>query len=249
LSPRADAGEDLLMIPPLRLSVGALLLVALPAAARAADAEAGEKRAERERVARLFEQIRVSADGVLGSGTSLVGVGSLGRYRRAGGALEFDVHRMIRGWLGFGLAVQVLPPAASGGAGRDMVFGRGEGFLDAAVTSWAGALPGSLVLGAGFGGDGPRYWFSDHGRFYGIGFARVRLFLTRDTRLQITYAAIPAALATQRVRLHEHRFEVATGWKLLQIGTRLTYTFTRGGDPARDFFQQELGAFVGLSVY
>lgn len=232
---------------PVRLVVLAVLL-ALPATASAQTFETKEATEKRERRSRLFEQIRIAVDGVLASGTSLVGVGSRGRYHLGGGSLEFDIHRFVNDWFGFGIVFKGFPPAAPGDD-HLTAFGRGEGFLDAGVASWGGALPGSLVIGAGFGGDGPRYWFAEHGRFYGIAFGRVRLFLSRDTRLQLSYAPIPVALAAQHVRLHEHRFEVAAGWKLLQVGTRLTYTFARGGDPERAYFQQELGAFVGLSVY
>lgn len=229
-----------------RGSLVLVALLALPATARAESREAKEKR---ERRARLFEQVRVAVGGVLASGTSLVGVGSRGRYHHAGAALEFDVHRMVNDWFGFGIVFMGLPPVMSGDGARETLFVRGEGFLDAGVASWGGSLPGSLVIGAGFGGDGPRYWFAEHGRFYAIAFGRLRLLLSRDTRLQITYSPVPVALAAQHVRLHEHRLEVAGSWKLLQIGTRLSYTFSRGGDPVRDYFQQELGAFVGLSVY
>jgi hypothetical protein len=230
-------------------AAAAALLVALPAAARAQSFEAKDAKEKRERRSRLFEQVRIGLSGVLGSGTSLVGVGSRGHYRRGGVAIELEVHRLVTDWFGFGLVFQGFPPTAPSDAGRELVFGRGEGFLEAGAAAWRGALPGSLVFGAGFGGDGPRYWFAEHGRFYAIAFGRVRLFLSRDTRLQITYAPVPVALAAQHVRLHEHRFEVAASWKLLQVGTRLAYTFSRGGDPVRDYFQQELGAFVGLSVY
>lgn len=230
-------------------AAAALLLVTHPATARAQSFETKEAKEKRERRSRQFEQIRLALSGVLGSGTSLVGIGSRGHYHRGGMAIELDVHRMLTDWFGFGLVFQGFPPTAPSDGGRELVFGRGEGFLDAGVASWRGSLPGSLVIGAGFGGDGGRYWFAEHGRFYAIAFGRVRLFLSRDTRLQLTYAPVPVALAAQHVRLHEHRLEVAASFRLLQVGTRLAYTFSRGGDPVRDYFQQELGAFVGLSVY
>lgn len=237
----------------LRGGAAALLLLSLSATsiARADDGEPSLAKQKREREARLFEQIRMLATGVMGSGTSLVGVGSRGRYHRGGVQLDLEVHRFFSDRFGFGLILQGFPPTGGGGGGGDkeITFGRGEGYLEAGLASWGGALPGSLVLGAGLGGDGPRYWFSENGRFYGAAFARLRLLPSRDTRLQLTVAALPVALAAQHVRLHEHRVEIATSWKLLQLGTRIAYTFSRGGEPVRDFFQQELAAFVGISVY
>ena len=245
----APRGEDAAVTPsPGRGALVALLLL-LPATARAEDPEAARAKQKRERIEARFERIRGLATGIMSSGTSLVDVGSRGRYRRGGVQLEVDVHRFFTDRFGFGLVLQGLPPAGTSSAARDILFGRAEGFLEAAAASWEGSLPGSLVLGAGVGGDGPRYWFSENGRFYGAAFARLRLAPVRDTRAELTYTALPVALAAQHVRLHEHRLEIAVSWKLLQLGTRVAYTFSRGGEPVRDYFQQELGAFVGLSVY
>lgn len=220
----------------------------LPAGAKesstAADAE--ERRRDRH-----FQQIRIAANVVTFSGTQLVGVGSVGRYRLGGGALEIGVERFPFGRLGFGLLLQVFPPTTGAGGGGDdsPVYVRGEGLVEAGLVTWEGAVPGSVVVGAGVGGDGPRYWFAEDGRFYGLALARLRLWLSRDTPLQLTYAAMPVAVATGDVSLHEHRFELATGYGMLTFGAKVAYTFLEGGAPERAFFQQELGAFVGLGVF
>jgi hypothetical protein len=212
---------------------------------------ANDADAEQKRFDQHFQQIRMAANVVTFSGTQLVGTGSVGRYRLGGGALELGVERLPFGRFGFGLLFQVFPPTSGAGGGGDDApfYVRGEGLVEAGLLAWEGAVPGSVLVGAGVGGDGPRYWFAEDGRFYGLAIARLRLWLSRDTPLQLSYAAIPVAVATGDVSLHEHRFELATGYKLLTLGTKVTYTFLEGGTPERAFFQQEIGAFVGIGLH
>lgn len=223
------------------------LLPAQAADARAAnDADAEQRLRDRH-----FQQIRVAANAVTFSGTELVGVGSVGRYRLGGGALELGVERFPFGRFGFGLLFNIFPPTmgAGGGGSESPFYARGDVLAEVGLATWEGAVPGSVVVGAGVGGDGPRYWFAEDGRFYGLTLARLRLWLSRDTPLQLTYFAVPVAVATGDVSLHEHRFELATGYGLLTLGTKVVYTFLEGGTPERAFFQQELGAFVGIGIY
>ena len=222
----------------------------LPAEAAAVQA-AADADAEQRLRDRHFQQIRVAANVITFSGTELVGLGSVGRYRLGGGALELGVERFPFGRFGFGLLLNIFPPTNSIGSGGSeaLTYFRGDLLAEAGVATWEGAVPGSVVVGAGFGGDGPRYWFTEDGRFYGLALARLRLWLSRDTPLQLTYFAVPVAVATGDVSLHEHRFELATGYGLLTLGTKVVYTFLEGGTPARAFFQQELGAFVGIGIY
>jgi hypothetical protein len=233
------------------------IVLSWPSPAQAADeakplspAQAAEN-AEQRLHDRHFQQIRLAASVVTFSGTELVGVGSVGRYRLGGGALDIGVERFPFGRFGFGLLLSVFPPTtgAGGGGGESPVYARGDLLAEAGLVTWEGAVPGSVVVGAGLGGDGPRYWFAEDGRFYGLALARLRLWLSRDTPLQLTYFAVPVAVATGDVSLHEHRFELGTGYGLLTFGTRVVYTFLEGGTPERSFFQQELGAFVGIGVY
>lgn len=224
----------------------ALIMLAWPASARGE--EDAVKKARRELRSRRFDQIRALLSGALFSGTQLVGVGSRGRYVGGGPAIELNAERFFTDRLGAGGVLMGFPPGYNADL-RKIAFFRGELFGEVAVGATGGALPCSLVLGAGAGGDLARYWFSENGRFYGLAFARGRLFPARDIRLQITYTAIPVALATTGVKLHEHRIEAGVSWKLLQVGTRFHTTIANGGIPDRTFVQQELGIFAGLSVY
>ncbi len=224
----------------------ALVMLAWPAFARGADDAA--KKARRELRSKRFDQVRALVSGVLFSGTRLVGAGSRGRYVGGGGALELNAERFFTDRLGAGGVLAGFPPAMNADA-RKLAFFRGELFGLLALDAWGGALPGSAVVGLGAGGDLSRYWSSENGRFYGLAFGRLRLFTSRDTRGQITYTAIPVALATTGVKLHEHRIEAGVSWKLLQVGTRFHTTVANGGVPDRTFVQQELGIFAGLSVY
>ncbi|MBL9022511.1 MAG: hypothetical protein JNL21_09925 [Myxococcales bacterium] len=194
--------------------------------------------------ARAFNQIRMLLSGSTFSGRSLVGTGSVGRYRLGGASLELEAERVF-GVAGFFVDVGgfYIPDS------DELGYVRGEGGAAFGVASWQGAAPGSVLLAAGIGGDYGRYWYAEDGRFYGLASARLRLWPSRDVPLQLAYTAIPAAFTAIDGHHHEHRVELATGWSLLTFGSRLGFAFTSGGEPHRTFSQVEIGTFVGVGLY
>ncbi len=199
---------------------------------------------EGEDPARAFNQIRMLLSGSTFSGRSLIGTGSVGRYRLGGASLELEAERVF-GVAGFFVDVGgfYIPDS------DELGYVRGEGGAAFGVASWQGAAPGGVLLAAGIGGDYGRYWYAEDGRFYGLASARLRLWPSREVPLQLAYTAIPAAFTAIDGHHHEHRVELATGWSLLTFGSRLGFAFTSGGEPHRTFSQVEIGTFVGVGLY
>ncbi len=191
---------------------------------------------------RALDQVRMLASESTFWGTRLVDTGSIGEYRLGGGSLELDVDRFF-GRIGFGLRLEGLP-----WENFEVGYARGEAMLGLAPFAWGSDYVGSLAIFAGIGGDGGRYWYAEDGRFFGIARVRLRVWPAPDIPFQASYVVMPGAYTGKDVYLHDHRLELAAGWKLLTFGARVGGTFAHGGDPENLFWQMEIGTFVGLGV-
>lgn len=189
-----------------------------------------------------LDQVRMLASGSTFWGTKLVETGSIGKYRLGGGSLELDVDRFF-GRLGFGFRLEGLP-----WENLDVGYVRGEAYGGVVPLRWGREHVGSLALFAGLGGDGGRYWYAEDGRFFGIARIRLRVWPAPEIPFQATYVVMPAAYTGKDVYLHDHRLELAAGWKLLTFGARVGGTFAHGGEPNHLFWQAEIGTFVGFGL-
>lgn len=203
-----------------------------------------EERARTE-ARRAADEARFELYGLTYSGTRLVGEASRGRYRLGGTNVAVAVDRFF-GIPGFAARLEGFTTLTGS---SDLDFFRLEGAGAARVARWGGDFPGGVAVYAGVGGDLGRYWYAEDGRFYGLARAKARVWLSDETPLQVSYTAIPFALATGDVSLHEHRIEIASGYWIFGFGARIALTVVNGGSRDRTFVQQELGGFVSLGVF
>jgi hypothetical protein len=202
-----------------------------------------------------FGFVRLDAAFATHGGSRLVGAGSRERYRAAEVLIDLDVSRFPWERIGFDLrtsfSAQSLGGGAASGGGGDKKVGRYfgmRGTLDVGVLMWGGGAPGGLVVGLGGGFDfGDRLWFSTSGRVFALTMVRARHWFSTDWHAQATWMFVPTTSAALKVR--EHTFELAVGWKALQLGARLDRSTVTGGDPVRDYEDTRLTAFVGACFF
>ena len=153
--------------------------------------------------ARALNEVSIAASVSTYGGTRLAGTGSVGRYRLGSGAIELDVERFFD-TLGIGVHVGAFP-AAGGGTTVQPLYVRIEGSAGIRLATWRGPYPGGVGVFAGLGGDLSPAWFAEDFRFYPTLRAKGRVWLSREVPLQLGYTALPAALAGEGLRMHEHR--------------------------------------------
>lgn len=211
------------------------------------DERAAREERERREEARLLGQAHASFAGVAYGGTRLSGTGSLGRYRLGTGAIELDADRYFD-WLGVGVHVGFFPAAGSG-VGYDALYARVEGSVSAKLATWRGSVPGGVAIGAGLGGDFTPVWFADEWRFYPLLRAKARWWLSSEVPLQLGYTVLPAAAGKEGLSMHEHRWQIGSGYGLLGFGTRLGVAFIDVDTSQRSYFHHEIGAYVSVGVF
>ena len=189
-----------------------------------------------------YDDVHVGLRAETWAGSRLEGVGSVARFTHGGGDLELGVMRFFKGQLGFYFGLAFFPPLQDT---RAIAYGRLDAALDVGVVKWGGAFPGSIILGAGFGGDLGRYSFG--GRFYPRLEARLRLRPSEHVSLFVTTDVMPAAVGPD-TRVFQARTDLGFAWRLLMVGFRFGHVVETGGTPERTFHQQELGLFVGVGV-
>lgn len=195
-----------------------------------------------------FGFVRIDAAFGGRSGSRLVGAGSRETYRAADALIDLDVSRFPWERLGFDLrttfSAQSLGGRASAAGGENGLYFAMRGLLDVGVVTWGGGAPGGLVVGLGAGFDfGDRLWFATKGRAFTVAMIRARHWLTADWHVQASWMYVPSTSAALKVR--EHDFELAVGWKALQVGARLDLARATGGDPVRDYLDTHFAVFVG----
>jgi hypothetical protein len=211
------------------------------------DERAAREERERREEARLLGQAHASFSAMAYGGTRLSGTGSLGRYSLGTGAIELEAERYFD-WLGVGVHVGFFPAAGSG-LGYDALYARIEGSLGAKLATWRGPAPGGVAVAAGLGGDVLPVWFADEWRLYPLLRAKARWWLSRDVPLQLGYTVLPAAAASSGVSMHEHRWQIGSGYGLLGFGTRLGVAFIDVDTSPRSYFHHEIGAYVSIGVF
>jgi hypothetical protein len=182
------------------------------------------------------------------SGSRLRGIGSRERYRTGGAGIHINVERFPASLepFGIGLDLEGFPPS-SYSSGRELAYVRAELAAMFAIAAWRGDLPGSIVAGGGFGGETTRDTYAEKGRFYYFPMVRIRTWPAKDVPLQLRYDFLLSHASG--LSFQDHRFEIASGYRLLLYGMRGAYTISEGGDPARTFVQQSISLFFGVGVY
>lgn len=211
------------------------------------DERAAREERELREEARLLGQAHASIAAMAYGGTRLSGTGSLGRYRLGAGAIELDADRYFD-WLGVGVHVGFFPAAGSG-LGYDALYARIEGSIGAKLATWRGPVPGGVAIGVGLGGDYTPVWFADEWRFYPLLRAKARWWLSREVPLQLGYTVLPAAAGKDGVSMHEHRWQLGSGYGLLGFGTRLGVAFVDVDTSPRSYLHHELGGYVSVGVF
>jgi hypothetical protein len=211
------------------------------------DERAAREERERREEARLLGQAHLSIAAIAYGGTRLSGTGSLGRYGLGTGAIELDADRYFD-WLGVGVHLGFFP-AAGTGLDYDAVYARIEGSLGAKLATWRGPAPGGVAVGVGLGGDFTPAWFADEWRFYPLLRAKARWWLSSEVPLQLGYTALPAVAGKEGLSMHEHRWQIGSGYGLLGFGTRLGVAFVDVDTSQRSYFHHEVGAYVSVGVF
>ena len=191
-----------------------------------------------------FDVDRYATIAALRQGSTLHEVGSVERYRAGILALQIRGERYLDEGPGFGLNLEVFPPTGQSPPGS---FLRGEAFAGWALHHWEGDVPGSVVAGAGVGADALEVGDSV-GRVYGLLRGRAVLWWKEEVTSSFVYEALPFISSPSELRQHEHRFEIATGVDMLELGPRVSFTFRDGGEPSRAFSEQTFGVFVGVGI-
>jgi len=190
-----------------------------------------------------FDMVRVGSSATYHRGTELVERGSVGRFAAASATLDLRVERYLDAGPGIGLALFLTPTAVTDG-----FLARGEVLAGFGVADWEGDIPGVIALSLGAGGDYLVVGTTEPGRLYGLGRARLTLWMRRDVTLGFAVDTVPLVASQVPVAQHEHRFELATSHGMFELGAGAAFTFLDGGEPARPFTHTALGGFVGVVV-
>jgi hypothetical protein len=191
-----------------------------------------------------FDVDRYAMVATVRDGSTLYELGSVERYTTIMLAAQIRGERYLEEGPGFGLNLEVFPPT---GANPPGFFLRGEAFAGWALTHWTGDVPGSVVVGAGIGGDALEVGDSV-GRVYGLLRGRAVLWWEDEVTTSLVYEVLPFIDSPSELRQHEHRLEIPVGVEMLEAGPRVGLTFRDGGEPARGFFEAMVGVFVGVGI-
>lgn len=192
-----------------------------------------------------FDVDRYAVVAAVREGSTLYGVGSRERYTAAIVAAQLNGERYLDEGPGFGLNLEAFPPT---GASPPGFFLRGEIFAGWAIVHWEGDVPGSVVAGAGVGGDALEVGESE-GRVYPLLRGRAKLWWSEEVTTSLVLESLPVIDSPSELRQHEHRLEIPIGVDILELGPRVALTFREGGMPSRGFFEGAYGVFVGVSGF
>lgn len=173
-------------------------------------------------------------------GSTLYGAGSVERYTASIVAAQLSGERYLDEGPGFGLNLEAFPPPG--------FWLRGEIFAGWAIVHWEGDVTGSVVAGAGVGGDALEVGESQ-GRVYPLLRGRAILWWSDQVTTSLVLESLPVIDSSSTLRQHEHRAEIPIGVDILQVGPRLALTFRDGGQPSRSFFEGTYGIFVGVTGF
>jgi hypothetical protein len=187
-----------------------------------------------------FDVDRYAIVAAVREGSTLYAAGSVERYTASIVAVQLSGERYLDEGPGFGLNLEAFPPPA--------FHLRGEIFAGWAIVHWEGDVPGSLVAGAGIGGDALEVG-DVQGRYHPLLRGRAIFWWSDEVTTSLVLESLPVIGSSSGLRQHEHRLEVPVGVDVLTLGPRVALTFRDGGMPSRSFFEGAYGVFVGVTGF